>query len=98
MAKITIGTAATKIVDANSTRTSLFLRNNSAVTIFVETSNSVTIDNGYPIPAGDEWIFNFSGSGDAFAVGIYKGELWGIAASSNVDLRIIEMDHTEFFG
>ena len=50
---VTVGTTATKIVDANSRRQSLLIENEGGVTVFLGPNNTVTKDIGIGLKQGD---------------------------------------------
>lgn len=72
--------AATLIVSANPSRTSLTLRNAGSVTVYLGRDATVTATSGYPLEAGE--IMEDTDSIDAY---------YGITASGTGDIRSIEV-------
>ena len=91
MAVVSVGATATQIVDKNLSRIALLVKNNATVTVFVGTDNTVTVANGYPLAASNQWTFDFHGNADSHALGIYRGELWGIVAAGTADVRVLDL-------
>ena len=97
MALVTVAATATQIVAKNLSRIALFIKNNDTVTVFIGTDNTVTTANGYPLTATNQWVFDFHGNADSHALGIYRGELWGVVAAATADVRVLDLvPPTEF--
>lgn len=81
---ITVQATATKIVAADNNRHSLLLHNNGTQTVFIGPDASVTTSNGFPITQKS------SLSSDSGGVSLFKGDIYGIVASSTADMRYWE--------
>lgn len=84
-----------QIVAANKRRTELRVFNNGSATIFLAENNSLTTSTGYPLASGKERVWKMEGAAwpDRDAL-LYTGAVFGIVASSTVDLRYWETDDT----
>lgn len=80
-AAVSVTTAATQILAANSERKSAIIYNNSAATIFVGPDNTVTTVNGLPVPAAQSLT-------DPDTIDAWFGIVVGPGAS---DVRVIEV-------
>ena len=81
---VTVTTSATLIVAANVQRVGLFISNTSTtVKLYIGPDTSITTSNGIEIPAGGNLTEDSSGTS------MYKGPIYGIAASS-IDVRYWE--------
>lgn len=74
--------AATLIIAANTWRAGLTIYNNGSVTVYVGTDSSVATSTGIPILAG--------GNYDFLGYQVYKGVIYGLAASATADVRYLE--------
>ena len=76
----TVGNSATQILsDGTAGKKGLIAKNFAGERIFVGGSNAVSVAKGYPVEVGDEIPMELAGNG-----------LWGITASGNSDVRILE--------
>lgn len=74
---ITVGTSATQIRAANTSRRSISIFNNGSVTVYVGYDNTVTVSNGMPIPPGGERELRVT------------SDVYGIAGTAGQDVRYI---------
>jgi hypothetical protein len=80
---VSVASTATLIVASNPLRKGCLIVNNGAATIYLGMDANVTTVNGLPIASNG--VFNNSGLNDA-----YRGDIWGIIASSTADVRFWE--------
>lgn len=78
---VTVTSAATVIVAAETWRSGLTLYNNGSVTVYIGTDSSVTSSTGMPLAAAGAYDFNGFMS--------YRGPIYGITASSTADVRYL---------
>ena len=81
---VTVTTAATKIVDANSQRQSLIISNAGSVTVYIGPDDSVTTANGMPIVGYGNL------SEDSGGTRMQMGPVYGIVGAGTVDVRYWE--------
>lgn len=81
---VTVGTTATKIVDANSLRQSLLIENEGSVTVFLGPDNTVTTANGIGLRS----CGTIAESNDGTK--IHMDAYWGIVESGTADVRYWE--------
>lgn len=75
---VSVGTSATKIVDANSGRRKLILKNAGSTDVFIGDA-SVTTGDGFPIKPNEE-----------VDVSNYQGDWYGIVASGSETVQYLE--------
>jgi len=78
-AKVAIGLASTEIVDAEDARTSILLRNTSAVDVYLNFGGAATTDDMTLEP------------GDVVFCDDYTGAINGIVAAGAGEIRVIEV-------
>ena len=79
---VTVGVAATEIVDEER-RVCVIIVNNSANTIYLGTTNAVTLANGLPLEPGAN-----------FETQDWVRSIWGIS-TANSEVRYLEFFHIE---
>lgn len=79
-----------QVVDKCLSRISLWLYNNSAVTIWLGEDDSVTTANGWPLLAGEKEKITHEGNADSLPL-FYRDAVYAIVASGTADLRYWEM-------
>lgn len=77
---VSVGTAATKLADANEARRVLRVRNNTTATVIYLGTSGVNQTNGYPLAAAAEFA-------DAESIDV----LYGMVASDTADTRVMEI-------
>lgn len=78
---VSVGTSATVIVAANTTRRTLSIFNNDAsAAMYVGPTDGVTTSNGYPVPAGQSFQDTRCETG-----------WWAVCASGTINARYIEV-------
>lgn len=75
----TVGTTATQILAANTSRLSVLIRNYGDDTVFLGSDSSVTTADGMPLRPGE-----------SFSDDQYTGTWYGISATSGQDVRAME--------
>ena len=80
---VTIQSTATQVLSGNAERKGAIFSNNGTQTLFLGMDSSVTTSNGLPLVANGTLTMDDFG-------GVWKGQVWGIVASSTADLRYWE--------
>ena len=80
---ITVTTTATRLLTANTARTSFLMVNNGSASVFIGENNTVTTSNGLPIASGGQLA-------EDRGVRLYLGDVFGIVASGTEDMRVWE--------
>lgn len=81
---VTVGTTATLIKPANSSRIALIITpNTSGKIIFIGLDNSVTTANGIQLNQDDVFTIDQNN--------LYTGAIFGIVATGTIDIRFIEI-------
>lgn len=80
---VTVTTAATQIVAANTERKGCIIVNTSNQTVFLGMDSSVTTATGLPVAANAS--FNNSGTNDA-----WRGAIFGVVSGTTADCRFWE--------
>lgn len=76
-ATVTVTATAGTVASADSNRDKIILTNLSSNSIYIGSNNSVTVDTGIPIRAGEQFVLeNFTGA------------LFGITSSLDSDLKV----------
>lgn len=78
-----VTTTATLILDAEPWRKGALLCNNSTVTIYLGLDSNVTTTTGFPLTASGTFATND-------VAGVWRGKIYGIAASGSADVRYWE--------
>lgn len=73
-----IGTTAAKIADVNYERTAINIHNPGGGTLYIGTDNTVTTAGGFPLAANATITLHA------------MGELWGIASTGTLTVRLLE--------
>lgn len=76
---VSVGTTATLILAANTSRLSVLIRNDGTDTVFVGGDSSVTTSDGMPIRPGE-----------SFSDDQYTGDWYGISGTAGQDMRVLE--------
>lgn len=79
---VSVGTAASVVVAANTWRRGITVYNGGSVTIYLGPDASITTANAIPVIAGGSYDFN--------GFEVYKGTLYGISGSAAQDVRYFE--------
>lgn len=83
-AAVTVGTTATLVIPANVRRTSFYLLNNGAESMFVgETASATTVAAGFPLAASSQ-VSEDEGNN------VYKGDVFAIVAVGTEEARFWE--------
>ena len=80
---VSVGTAATLIKAANTSRISIQITNLDLTTLYFGFDASVTTANGFPLDQFD--TISFTGSD------LYRGAVYGIVGSGTIDVRWFEL-------
>lgn len=80
---VSVTTAATLIVAANTGRRSLIIGHDGSAKIYIGPDDSVTTSNGIPFYPAEKMVRDLIPEG-------YKGNVYGIAASGTQDIRYWE--------
>lgn len=78
--RTSIALVAGLIIDENSDREKILVQNMGSETLYIGFDNTVTILTGFPLPPNSVWEDN-----------TYLGSVYGICATTGVDVAIIEM-------
>lgn len=79
-ASVDVNNSATLIKASNTARKCILIKNNGTSTLYIGTTNAVTIADGYPIEASESIYFYF------------KDAVYGITASATIDIRYMEVE------
>lgn len=80
---VSVGTGATLIKAANTSRISLQITNLDVTTCYIGFDSSVTVNNGFPLDQFD--TISFTGSD------LYRGAVYGIVGTGTIDTRWFEL-------
>jgi hypothetical protein len=90
---VSVGTSATKLIDANASRVYLEIVNMDSAVIFYGEDNTVTTSNGIELSATTSKSWERTTGNSNF---FYAGEIWAIDASGTSDVRVWERERSQF--
>lgn len=83
----TVTSSATEILSSNPSRKGCMIANNSSsLTLYIGFDSSVLTTNGFPIPPNSNYY-------DAGTEDAWRGSIYGISPSTDIDIRYHEWDH-----
>lgn len=92
---VSVASTATPIVSksrsSNTARIGLLIYNNGSQVVYLGEDANVTTSNGYPLAIGDTIRWSHDGGKAQF---FFRGDVYGIVASSTADVRVWEFLET----
>ena len=92
---VSVGTSATELIAQNEARTKIHIQNlHGSTKLYLGQDNTVTISNGFEVAAASatpasSYVEERTVENSDF---FYWGAIWGIVASSTVDVRVWEKE------